>query len=440
MCFNAAKTWKLGWFADRSLEITHGMLSVEGFAGTLDAFVDYDKAQGDEYALFKIGTKYLIYNKKKGANLETQEFANTVTITDAPTLDDYSDAVAALGEAGQTYDFNNTDGDLVTVELCSVGESDGVDRANVAIYLSRMESSCGAMAVVKNGTLTTASFECVIVEVATEMTNHDTNYEHACIAQGDDGEYDMRFQIDDNNGIIVNKMGEHGLNIIHASGRYKVTMTNVVLAAAEPVVSTTPSTEVTIEDLGDKSGLFRRLGSITGTKSIVIIRVTTNDGSASKSKEQIANSFFGTGGDSNTLRSRYLECSMGKLEFVAGTGHDFVNGVAELTISHPSSGINIMALQAQVTTALIAKYGSSLRDTYDHVVYSVPRGTTIGGTDGWLAFAYMNSYLSVYNDQNIVFISNQVHETGHNLGLMHSNHGSQKYGDQSGTMGYGYGQ
>jgi Gametolysin peptidase M11 len=39
-----------------------------------------------------------------------------------------------------------------------------------------------------------------------------------------------------------------------------------------------------------------------------------------------------------------------------------------------------------------------------------------------------------------MYISNEVHETGHNLGLQHSAQGDVQYGDQSGTMGYGYGK
>lgn len=294
-------------------------------------------------------------------------------------------------------------------------------------------------------TTSPASFQCVIVEVATEFEDHTTDYEHACIARGVDGEWDDRYHIDDNGGKIVDKLSsDHGLDMMHHSGRYKVTMSNVMINVDNGVVTTTDNTEVDIDDLGEGALESRRLGQKTGTRTMVVIRVTaTNDNtSSSKTANKIADSFFGVNGDETSLSARFDACSMGHLKFAPGTGHDFVDGVAEVSIALSAGGSNIFDFERSVTSALITKYGSSLRNTYDHVVYAVPRGTQFGagGSDRWLAYAYMNSYLSVYNDDNIAYISNQVHETGHNLGLMHSNHGAVKYGDQSGTMGYGYGR
>jgi hypothetical protein len=449
MCFNAAKSWKLGWYDDRALEITDEMLQGDGFNGKLAAFVDYDKVPEGEYVLLKVGTKYLIFNEQKGINSETQEFANTVSITDAPTLNDSSDAVAALGQGGQTYEFSNTNGDDVTIKICSIETQNGIDFATVSIYLSNQDSTCGSsvMESIKSvgfgleETLTTDSFECVLIEVASEYEDNTIDYEHACIAKGADGEFDMRYHIDDNNGKIETKFGDQGIDVLHHSNRYKVTMTNVLLALT-PVVSTTPTTEITITDMAEEFSNKRRRMKMVGDRTMVILRVTSSDGTVSKTADQIANAFFGTGGDQNNLKSRYTDCSMGKLNFKPGTGHDFRNGVAEIKVNAPVTGVDIIAFQAKITNALVAKYGSSLRNTYNHVVYAVPRGTNMGagGSNRWIAFAYMNSYLSVYNNENIVYISNQVHETGHNLGLMHSNHGAQKYGDQSGTMGFGYGK
>jgi hypothetical protein len=161
---------------------------------------------------------------------------------------------------------------------------------------------------------------------------------------------------------------------------------------------------------------------------------------------------------------------MGQLKFQPATEAGFVHGVADITIPIAIKGTNIFDVVNSITNTLSSTFGSNLRDRYDHVVYAIPPGTTynVGGPTGWLAFAYMNSYLSVYNGHNIAFISNQVHETGHNLGLMHvsypvdhvlaasfiaahlahllssivyqSSHGGVTYGDQSGTMGYGYGR
>ena len=445
MCFNAAKSWQLGWYDDKSSEVKP---EDGAFTGDLSAFVDYKNVPTGGNVLIKVGTKYLIFNKAKGINAETQEFANAITITDMPRDGDFSDAVGSLGSNGATYRFGHS-GSTAIIELCSTQNTGGVETAKISIYMEGTGSSCGFVGVgvvEKDGSgpgtsRTTDLFECILIEIAEEFEGQNTEYEHACVAEGDNGEYYKRYHIDDNNSKILPKLKEQDLDLLHHSNQYKVTMTNVVLES-DSVVGTTPGTEIVVEDMGsDFENNSRRLKSV-GIRTIVIVRVTTSDGQVSKTASQIADAFFGVGGDSNNLKSRYADCSMDKLTFNPGTGHDFVDGVAEISVSAAAVGANILDFQAKITDALLAKYGSSLRNTYNHVVYSVPKGTTMGagGSDRWIAFAYMNSYLSVYNDDNIVYISNQVHETGHNLGLMHSNHGEQKYGDQSGTMGYGYGQ
>lgn len=52
--------------------------------------------------------------------------------------------------------------------------------------------------------------------------------------------------------------------------------------------------------------------------------------------------------------------------------------------------------------------------------------------------AYLNSWLSVYNDEWCRYPSAQVHEVGHNLGLNHAGETTDTYGDQTGMMGYSY--
>ena len=61
----------------------------------------------------------------------------------------------------------------------------------------------------------------------------------------------------------------------------------------------------------------------------------------------------------------------------------------------------------------------------------IPPGTS----GGWIAYAYINHWLSVYNDRWCEYPSGQMHELGHNLNLAHSGEGAT-YDDQSGMMGY----
>ena len=54
------------------------------------------------------------------------------------------------------------------------------------------------------------------------------------------------------------------------------------------------------------------------------------------------------------------------------------------------------------------------------------------GTGDWLAYAFVNSKLYFYNNKWCQYVSTQMHEVGHNLGLAHSGEaGECNYSDQS---------
>jgi hypothetical protein len=72
---------------------------------------------------------------------------------------------------------------------------------------------------------------------------------------------------------------------------------------------------------------------------------------------------------------------------------------------------------------------------FDSWMYCLPPGTMSG-----IAYAFINSWMSVYSNEWCNYPSGQMHELGHNFGYAHSNEGTTNYGDQSGMMGYSYSQ
>ena len=139
------------------------------------------------------------------------------------------------------------------------------------------------------------------------------------------------------------------------------------------------------------------------------------------------------------LKSRFADCSYGKLTFNPATGPNIVDGVAEIDIGTAVVGATYSSIENLVTQLAPNVVGSLSQ--YDHVAYCIPRGTvTSTGSANWVAYGYFNWYRTVYNGEWCGYVSGQMHEVGHNLNLHHSGQGTNEYGDQSGYMGYSYSQ
>jgi hypothetical protein len=92
-----------------------------------------------------------------------------------------------------------------------------------------------------------------------------------------------------------------------------------------------------------------------------------------------------------------------------------------------------------VKSALNAQLQGDWESKYDYTMLCLPPGTL----GGWIGYAYIGHYLSVFNDQWCTYPSIQLHEIGHNLAMGHSGEGSRssnQYDDKSGMMGYSYSQ
>ncbi|KAL7449014.1 hypothetical protein ACHAWC_001121, partial [Mediolabrus comicus] len=223
-----------------------------------------------------------------------------------------------------------------------------------------------------------------------------------------------------------------GSTIMNADGTYS---TN---GDGHRVLRVSDVDSITYEDYVPDHG--RRLAVTTGKKNMLAIRVVAADTSTTASEDEISDSWFGTYGDPVNLKSQYAACSYDALQCNAASktttsGVAVSNGVYEVTIGNTVSG----AADSTIRDAVVAAGNSALgnmQSQFDHVMLCLPPGTS----GGWIGYAYVNWYLSVFNDNWCTYLSIQMHEIGHNLNLAHSGEGTNQYGDQTAMMGYSYSQ
>jgi hypothetical protein len=152
---------------------------------------------------------------------------------------------------------------------------------------------------------------------------------------------------------------------------------------------------------GEDPEARRKLAVTTGTKEMLAVRVIASDASTTSSESEISDAWFGTSGDAVNFKSQYEACSYNKLQINPANTNDISNGVTTATISNIVSGTDNGVIRNAVTAAL----GSSFTSQFDHVMLCLPPGTS----GSWIAYAYVNHWLSVYNNQWCDYISGQMH-------------------------------
>mmetsp|Transcript_28882 Transcript_28882/g.44125 ORF Transcript_28882/g.44125 Transcript_28882/m.44125 type:complete len:734 (-) Transcript_28882:114-2315(-) len=183
----------------------------------------------------------------------------------------------------------------------------------------------------------------------------------------------------------------------------------------------------------------RRLAQI-GDRTILAVRVVATDavtGPLCAGENGISDSVFGTVNDPVNLKSQYSACSYNQLNWsAAATG---VDGCVTVDLSTGANVCSVTegdsAMRNKISAQLLADHGTAANSLANNLMYCLPPGTMSG-----IAYAFINSWMSVYSDYWCTYVSGQMHEVGHNIGLAHANEGGNTYQDQSGMMGYSYGQ
>ncbi len=146
MCFNAAKSWWMGFYNDRTLTIKNPTMQPQRLklAGVVDYYnglsSDYNVILRLEPSVSSLANenRFLMYNRAKGFNSGTIEFRNAVTVVrqkpeelSKSNVDGY---VQYIGDKHIIQNWDNTNQNLV-VKLCGTTRGD-VDYADVLLYLS----------------------------------------------------------------------------------------------------------------------------------------------------------------------------------------------------------------------------------------------------------------------------------------------------------------
>ncbi len=168
-------------------------------------------------------------------------------------------------------------------------------------------------------------------------------------------------------------------------------------------------------------------------RTALVVHVTANDFSTTASPSSLGDSVFGTSGDPVNLASQYTACSYSQLNFMPAQDQNITAGVVQLSIDMDVEGVSRGTVRNEVIAAGNSLFGSLFAQA-DHIMFALPPNT-----DGnWIAYASVNGSSSVYNNNWATYVSAQMHELGHNLGMGHSGIGSNEYADTSGMMGYSY--
>jgi len=128
MCFNPAKSWQLGWYEDKTLELNpQNDLSTEPTSYILNGVVDYEDNSLGRQVVLKINDFYIGFNKATDFNIGVEEGANQVTIVEklgGPTTSTKSKLAAKLGIEGEHIIKLS---DLISVRVKYASNDNGKD-------------------------------------------------------------------------------------------------------------------------------------------------------------------------------------------------------------------------------------------------------------------------------------------------------------------------
>jgi len=175
----------------------------------------------------------------------------------------------------------------------------------------------------------------------------------------------------------------------------------------------------------------------SGTRPVLAVRVTAQGegGSLAHDAAVVSNKLFGTSGDAETMASQFASCSYGNFNVAYDESYGGrLSAPGVLDVEIPISLDNPRAnIRQAMQRAAEEKLGIKLPGPFGHVLFVQGRCRQ---DCGWAAYAYVNSWLSVYQGDYFMYPAVTMHEVGHNLNFGHSGGLDLKtYSDHTCLMG-----
>jgi hypothetical protein len=261
--------------------------------------------------------------------------------------------------------------------------------------------------------------ECTVLAVA---DYHLQNLQELTIHSGEDETFECEMDPQDMDGISgltlpiqATPEQKHVLKMMLDNGELQSGESTIFEAGSEidPIqgLFLPPDVEIKLGKRNKDAGQYpRHLAVVTGDKPILAVKVTDSVGKVRpESPAQIGDDIFGTLSDPLNLKSQMSACSFGQLNVIPGNIdpiHEAAAGVIEVTIPITLEGNDRYTIRNAVTTAVQNKLGFSLPGPFQQVMY-ILEGCYV--ECGWAAYAYINSWNSVYQGVYYKHVGVQMH-------------------------------
>ena len=238
---------------------------------------------------------------------------------------------------------------------------------------------------------------CILALVKTQFEDRTEEHHWECEidALDNDGiggkfvELNLNFDLDYNDPAVG--LLEPGVTTLQAD--------DVILAGSKAIVRGQPK----FSKKPKKSQSHRRHLEMTGTRTVLVVRVIANGVSPTLSSEDLARSVFGTAdSDGNTndfnLASGFAQCSYNQLLFEPTPNDIAENGVYTVSIDETAEGASAASIRNAALEQLKDDLGTSdLNSLFDHVIFCLPPGKSKGENENGSTFPLIASIAESHN-------------------------------------------